>query len=126
MGEEPLATLVLPRQRRIKQNRDFARVKAHGQRAVSGCLIANWVCRARELPSRVGVVTGRRLGGAVVRNRARRLLREAFRVHQPQLRQPLDMVLVARASIVGKGFAQVEADYLAVLRQAGLLSEDQK
>ncbi len=122
MGLEPSASLALPRKRRIKHNRDFGRIKACGQRVVSGCLVANWVSLPQGMPSRVGVVTGRRLGGAVLRNRARRLLREAFRVHQPQLRQPLDLVLVARPSIVGKGFAKVEADYLAALRQGGLLA----
>jgi ribonuclease P protein component len=121
MGVKPSGSLGLPRGRRIKQGRDFARVKAQGQRVVSGCLIANWLPLPEGSASRVGVVTGRKLGGAVVRNRARRLLRESFRVHQHQLRQPLDVVLVARASILGKPFCQVEADYLAALRRAGLL-----
>ena len=122
MGVEPSASLGWPRKRRIKQGRDFARVKAQGQRVVSGCVIANWLPLPEGSASRVGVVTGRKLGGAVVRNRARRLLRESFRVHQHQLRQPLDLVLVARASIVGKPFGKVEADYLAALRQADLLA----
>jgi ribonuclease P protein component len=56
-----------------------------------------------------------------VRNRARRLLRESFRLHQHGLAQPVDLVLVARPSIVGKDFAQVERDFLTTLRKAGLL-----
>ena len=106
---------------RIKQGRDFSRVRQEGQRLVYGCLIANW----RKLPSdafsRLGVVTSGKLGNAVIRNRARRLLREAFRVHQHDLTQPVDLVLVARASIVGKPFAEVEKDFLTTLRKAGLL-----
>jgi hypothetical protein len=39
------------------------------------------------------------------------------------LRKPVDLVLVARPSIVGKRFQDVEADYLAALRQAGVLGE---
>ncbi len=116
----------LPRSRRLKQRRDFARVKARGKRVVSGCLIANWVALDEGATSRVGVVTGRRVGGALVRSRARRLLRESFRIHQPQLRQALDLVLVARPSIVGKRFSDVEADYLAALRQAGLLGSGER
>ena len=107
---------------RLKQSRDFARARQEGQRAVSGCLIANW----RRLPdgerTRVGVVTSGKIGGAVVRNRARRLLRETFRLHQHELAQPLDLVLVARASIVGKSFSGVEKDFLRTLRNAGLLA----
>ena len=60
-------------------------------------------------------------GGAVQRNRARRLLRESFRLHQFELAQPLDLVLVARPSIVGKAFREVEKDFLTTLRKAGLL-----
>jgi ribonuclease P protein component len=48
-------------------------------------------------------------------------LREAFRRHQWQLKQPVNVVLVARPSIVGRGFAEVERDYLNWLRRASLL-----
>ena len=67
------------------------------------------------------VITSRKMGEAVARNRARRLLREAFRLHQHDLRCPVDLVLVARNSIVGKKLAGVEHDFLKALRQAKLL-----
>jgi ribonuclease P protein component len=89
---------------------------------VCGCLIANW----RPLPpgaaSRLGVVTSKKVGGAVARNRARRLLRESFRLHQHDLPQPADFVLVARPSIAGKAFAEVERDFLRALSQARALA----
>jgi ribonuclease P protein component len=69
------------------------------------------------------VITARKVGGAVARTRARRLLREAFRLHQLELAQPVDLVLVAQPSIAGKGFVEVERDYLAALRRARLLKE---
>jgi ribonuclease P protein component len=116
--------LALPRARRLKQSREFAAVRREGQRLVHGCLIANW----RRLPSgaasRVGVITGRALGRAVVRNRARRWLREAFRLHQAELAAPVEMVLVARPSILNACWQDVERDYLAALRRAGLLKTD--
>ena len=55
------------------------------------------------------------------RSRARRLLRESFRQHQHELSQPVELVLVARNSIAGKKFAEVEKDFLAALNRAGLL-----
>jgi ribonuclease P protein component len=106
---------------RIKQGRDFRRVRERGERLTCGCLIANWQRLPMEAPSRLGVITGSRIGGAVVRNRARRLLREAFRLHQFDLSGPLDLVLVARQSIAGKALADVERDYLTALRKARLL-----
>ena len=112
--------LGLGREQRIKQGRDFLRIKTEGKRFASGCLIANWAS-ALEARSRLGVITGRKIGNAVARSRARRLLREAFRLHQRELSAPVDMVLIARASIVGKHFQEVERDLLEAFRKGRLL-----
>lgn len=117
----PAQRLGLGREMRIKQGRDFARVRAQGGRLVLGCLVANWLPLPPGSPTRLGVVASSKIGGAVIRTRAKRLLRESFRLHQLELAQPLDLVLVARQSIVGKELAMVERDYLAVLRKANLL-----
>src|SRR5436190_20952292 len=106
---------------RIRQGRDFSRVRQEGQRLVLGCLIANWRRLPPQASTRLGIVTSGKIGNAVVRNRARRLLRETFRVHQHDLAQPVDLVLIARSSIVEKDFAGVEKDFLTTLRKAGLL-----
>ena len=107
----------------LKQGRDFSRVRAQGQRLVLGCLIANWRALPEGSATRLGVVTSGKIGNAVVRNRARRLMREAFRLHQHELARPLDLVLVARHSIGSKTFSGVEKDYLATLRRAGLVKQ---
>jgi len=107
---------------RIKQGRDFARLKQQGKRLTLGCLIANWQVMPGAF-SRLGVITPASIGGAVARNRARRLLREAFRQHQHDLTGPIDLVLVARKSIVEKAFAEVEKDFLTTLGKAGLLKK---
>lgn len=119
-GETP-KPLRFGRAARLKHGRDFARLRQQGERLTTGCLIANWQALAKAANSRLGVVTARRLGNAVVRNRARRLLRETFRLHQFDLTTPVDLVLVARPSIVGKDRAAVERDFLTTLRKAGLL-----
>jgi len=106
---------------RVKTGRDFIDARRRGQRHVAGCLIANWLPLGPGSMPRLGVVTSRKIGSATIRSRARRLLRETFRLHQHDLRQPVTMVLVARGSIVGKHLASVERDFLSVLRQAGLL-----
>jgi ribonuclease P protein component len=105
----------------IKHGRDFLRLRQAGERLATGCLIANWQRLPTDSASRLGVITAGRIGGAVVRSRARRLLREAFRLHQHDLAAPVDLVLVARPSIAGRGFAAVERDFLTALRKARLL-----
>ena len=113
--------LRLPRDVRLQPSREFATTRAVGRRLVRGCLIANWRLLPEGSRTQLGVVTSRRVGGAVVRNRARRLLREAFRLTQHSLTQPAVIVLVARPSIAGRSFAEVQRDYLGALRNAGLL-----
>jgi ribonuclease P protein component len=121
MGSHTPRRLRFGRGARIKQGRDFRRVRQSGERLTCGCLIANWQRLPAQGTSRLGVITASRIGGAVVRNRARRLLREAFRLHQHELTGPVDLVLVARQSIGGKPLADVERDFLTALRKARLL-----
>ena len=118
------APLGFPRERRIKQGRDFCRAKVEGRRLVQGCLILNWLSLAPPSPSRLGVITSRKIGHAAIRSRARRLMREAFRLHQGDLAKPVDLILVARASIVGKHYSGVERDYLEALKKARLYREE--
>jgi ribonuclease P protein component len=120
MAGSPPSRLPFPRSSRLKRPGEFARAKAEGRRLVIGCLIANVLPRPPGHTSRLGVVTSKKIGGAVVRSRARRLLRECFRLHQRELARPVDLVLVARPSIVGKKLADVENDLMRVLRQARL------
>ncbi len=126
MRAEPPKRLRLGRPSRLAQSCDFARLRQQGERLAQGCLIANWNKLPAGRASRLGVVTSRKIGGAVQRSRARRLLRESFRQHQHEFAQPVELVLVARNSIAGKGFADVERDFLAALNRAGLLKNDPK
>ena len=113
--------LLTARDRRIRCSRDFARVRQGGRRLAQGCLIANWKTLPSESRSRLGVITSRKVGNAVARSRARRLLRESFRRHQLELTRAVDLVLVARPSIAGKSLVQVEREFLSAARKAGLL-----
>jgi len=121
MPAETPKRLRLGRDSRLRQSRDFARVRRQGERLAQGCLIANWNKLSGDAPPRLGVVTSKKIGGAVERSRARRLLRESFRLHQHEFAQPVELVLVARPSIARRGFLEVEKDFLAALNRAGLL-----
>jgi ribonuclease P protein component len=116
--------LRLPRGSRVTQNRDFLRIRQQGERLAQGCLVANWNMLPEGASPKLGVVTSRKIGGAVQRTRARRLLRESFRLHQHEFARPVELILVARNSIVGKQFTDVEKDFLTSLRRAGLLRNE--
>ena len=121
MNAAPPKRLRLGRTARLAQSRDFARIRQQGKRLALGCLIANWQPLPDGAKPKLGVVTSKRIGGAVARSRARRLLRESFRQHQNEFSAPVEIVLVARNSIAGKKFADVEKDFLAALNRAKLL-----
>jgi len=66
----------------------------------------------------VAVVAGRRVGGAVQRNRARRVLRAAWRELSPRVREDLDVALVARGAIRGAGTRDLVAEIEGLLERA--------
>ena len=71
--------------------------------------------------TRAAFVASRRVGGAVARNRARRVLRAAWRTVGPSVREGMDVVFVARETIQGAKTQDVEADMRELLRRVGIL-----
>lgn len=126
-GEAPTGRrLRLTQAQRLERSWEFERARKEGERVVKGCLILNWRSAGNaqdKQVSRVGVVTSRKIGNAVMRSRARRLLREVFRRHQHDFVRSFDLVLVARQSIAEKDYAQVERDFISAARQAKLMLE---
>lgn len=110
----------LGRARRLRHPAEFAAIKAKGARVVRRTLIVNALRCGRET-SRLGVVTSRKVGRAVDRSRARRLLREIFRRHREEFISTTDVVLVAMPPIRGRSYADVERDFLAAARGAHLM-----
>ena len=66
-------------------------------------------------------VAGRRIGGAVLRNRARRILRAAWRVLEDKVEDGYDVVLVARAAIVGARSQDLVAEVEELLSRAQVI-----
>lgn len=110
-----------PVARRLKRSRDFERVRLEG-RMVRGGMLMLGVMRVEEEPAfHVGLVTSRRIGGAVVRNRIRRRLREIVRRHQHALPGGYWLVVVARPAAAQADSATLEAEWLRLAKRAGIL-----
>lgn len=109
----------MQRHLRLQRREDFDRLRAHGQIKRHAFLILSVI--PSDLPhNRYGFITGKPLGNAVVRNRVRRLMREAVRQAHPGVRVGYDMAFIARKPIVGQSFQAVSQAIHHCLRQAGL------
>lgn len=110
----------MQRRFRLTRGEDFARVREHGRTYQHRLLLLTVV--SNGLPfNRYGFVTSKRLGNAVTRNRARRVLREVIRQLHPRLCPGFDVVIVARREIVGQHFLSVSRTVLEMVQRAGLL-----
>ena len=77
----------------------------------------------RSDKNRVGITTGKKLGHAVVRNRARRRLREVYRLNEASFKPGYDIVVVARHKCVTADFQKLTHAYLSLAEKAGILQK---
>lgn len=109
----------------IKENYEFRRLYRRGASAASSYLVV-YAMKTRRPHNRIGLTVSPKLGGAVVRNRIKRLLREAYRLHEHELKQSYDFVLVARARMAKTSCAQTERELMRIMRQLKLTREEGK
>jgi ribonuclease P protein component len=103
----------------IKRAVDIRRILSQGRRA-SGELVTLYVLRV-DGESRAAFASSRSVGGAVVRNRARRLMREAWRAVRPRAIEGHWIVFVARPQIAGARLEDLMADVNGVLSRTGVV-----
>jgi ribonuclease P protein component len=107
------------RQQHLRTAAEFESVRASGAHRECGFFYMGLA----ELPGRVppvrraGFIASRRVGGAVQRNRAKRLMREVFRLHQESLPASCDLVMVARRSINGASLQDLERRFAGALKK---------
>lgn len=103
-----------PGRARLSRSADFDRVFRQGRSHAGRELVLYVFPRTGEDPPRLGLSVSRKVGGAVQRNRVKRMLREAFAVEGAQLPPGTDAVVVARR----EAHALVEREGLAGIRSA--------
>ena len=110
----------LSARQRLRRSGLFAETYAQ-ERCYRGRYMVLWLRQGEGAALRLGVVTSRKVGEAVVRVRARRMLREAFRRNRRRLTGAVDVVLVARASLLTATPAELAGELLRLAERAGLL-----
>ena len=94
----------------LKQNSDFRRLYAKGRSSANRFLVLYCRRNGRGV-NRMGYTVSAKLGGAVVRNRVRRRLREIARLNMPALKTGWDIVVVARTRAVTATYRELERAY---------------
>jgi ribonuclease P protein component len=97
-----------PRQR-LRKGSEFDAVFRRGRR-LDGALFLLVAAANDVAVDRLGIAVSRRVGPAVRRNRARRLVREGFRRLGRTAGPALDLVVVPRVSLAGRGLVEVERE----------------
>jgi ribonuclease P protein component len=105
-----------PKARRVRRRGEFQQVFDKGTR-VHGRYFTVLMAPSDAAQPRLGIVASRKLGGAVARNRAKRLIREVFRRNPVPGRQGVDVVVIPRRELFDASYASLQTDFLAVCRR---------
>ncbi len=108
--------------RALKLNHVFQRLYSKGQSSANRYLVI--YCRRNgSAENRVGITVSKKLGCAVVRNRARRRLRECYRLNEHLLRPGFDVVIVARSRCIDVPFSKLQSSFCRAAEAVGLTKE---
>jgi ribonuclease P protein component len=99
---------------------DFAALQGGGSVRSNPLLVVR-IRRTDLEETRFGLSTGRKLGGAVVRNRVRRRIREALRVMAPSFRPGWDVLIIARPPVIAADYQSLAGALHSLLRRGGVL-----
>ena len=105
----------------LKLNHEFQRLYHRGKSAALPTL-ALYCRRRRGRGNRLGLTVGKKVGGAVVRNRVRRRLREIYRLNEDKLVSGIDLVVVARVRAAHAPYRRLEQSFLKLCGKVGLLA----
>jgi ribonuclease P protein component len=117
--------LTLPARLRVKRARVFQEAYAQGRKEVGRFFIL-WSRAGEDAATRLGVVASRKVGNSVARSRAKRRLRELYRLNRQRITGGDDVILVARHSLLRAPWDLVVRDFEWVFSRAGRLQSPEE
>ncbi len=108
----------------LKTNIDFRRAYSRGKSYTNPALVL-YVRKNRAGSCRIGITASKKIGNAVERNRARRVIREAFRQINAPLKGNFDLIFVARTKTVHKKSTDIYDIMLPMLVNAGVIENEE-
>ena len=116
--------LRFPKSVRLFRASEFQRMRGDGAAFHGKLMLLSVLPDAAPGLARIGIITSRRVGGAVERNRARRRLREIVRAEHARLLPGAWLVIVVRQRAAGAEFAELREEWLRLARRAEILAPD--
>ena len=113
---------MLSKENRLKKNKHFNYIYKHGQGLRVGVVSLVYL-KAKVKPFKVGFSVSNKIGKAVVRNKVKRRMREAFSELIPLVDRRYNYVFIAKEGITDKDYAAIKNNMMAVIKKAGLLNE---
>lgn len=107
----------------LKENHEFRRLYHRGKSAATHYLVV-YVRKTKRPYNRLGLTVSVKIGGAVARNRVKRMLREAYRLREASVMCGLDIVIVARKSAVEVKTSEIEKALAKAFCALGLYAEE--
>jgi len=112
-----------PKAARLSTASEFGAARTSGQTQHGTFMLINVLRGTGEGRPRIGIITSRRVGGAVDRNQVRRRIREIFRKHCARLQPDCWLVVVARYKAAHAEFSALESEWLRLTARASILRE---
>ena len=100
---------------RLRKAEDFKVLQQNGQKI--HCKHFIFIAKKRDSSSlinhsRIGIIASRKVGNAAVRNRAKRIFREIFRLNQDLLPHPTDILIILRSSYIKESYEELENRFI--------------
>lgn len=109
---------------RIKKNDEFQYIFKHGKSFANRQLVIYYAENPEQEHFRIGLSVGKKIGNAIVRNQIKRYLRQAFHELEQDIRQDIDIIIIARQPTKDLGFHEIKKSLSHLLYKQRLLKKN--